>query len=56
MTHQNADGERGVRNPGRMQNDPLTLFAQQVAKDLHSLGTAISLGLDEFPALRGKPA
>ena len=39
--------------PGRMQNDPLTLVAQHVAKDLHSLRTAISSELDEFPALRG---
>jgi len=52
---QNADGERGLRNTGRMQNDPLTSVAQHAGKDLHSLGTAHLLGLDEFPALRGKP-
>lgn len=37
VTHQNADGERGVRNPERRWKDPLALVAQHVANDLHSL-------------------
>lgn len=53
-TQQNAAGERGFRNTGQMQNDPLTSVVQNAGKAVHSLGAPHLLGLDEFPALRGQ--
>jgi hypothetical protein len=53
VTHQNADGERGIHNPGRTWKDLPALDVQHVAKDLNSLRTAISSELGELPAPPG---